>query len=130
MDLKRGAVVTASINDPSGKSQPFVVLRSDRFAGHTLVTLLAFTSTITDAPTMRVPVEPSPENGLQLPSQAMVDHIQSVRAHRIGRVIGQLAEADLQAIASAVAVYLGFADPIGARHTSPQAAERRGRAAG
>jgi len=48
--LNRGAVVTASIGDPSGKPRPFLVLRSDRFADHSLVTLLAFTSTITDAP--------------------------------------------------------------------------------
>ncbi|HUB44780.1 MAG TPA: type II toxin-antitoxin system PemK/MazF family toxin [Acetobacteraceae bacterium] len=114
MELKRGAVVTASINDPSGKPRPFLVLRSDRFGGHTLVTLLAFTSTITDAPSLRVTVEPTARNGLQYRSQAMIDHIQSVRVQRIGRIIGQLAAADVQAIASAVAVYLGFGDTAGA----------------
>jgi mRNA interferase MazF len=125
VELKRGAVVTASINDPSGKPRPFLVLRSDRFAGHTLVTLVAFTSTITDTPSLRVTVEPTAKNGLQAPSQAMVDHIQSVRVRRVGRIIGQLAEPEVQAIASAVAVYLGFGDAAGTtarvRRMAPQA---------
>jgi mRNA interferase MazF len=112
--LTRGAVVTASIGGTSGKPRPFLVLRSDSFAEHSLVTLLAFTATLTEAPTLRVTVQPSPGNGLQLPSQAMIDHVQSVRVQRIEREIGRLADADLAAITRAVAVYLGFADP-GAR---------------
>jgi mRNA interferase MazF len=108
--LKRGAVVVASIGDPSGKPRPFVVLRSDRFSSNTLVTLLAFTSRIRDALTLRIDVQPSTENGLQRPSQAMVDHIQSIPARRVDRVIGQLDKADMRAIDRAVSVYLGFAD--------------------
>jgi mRNA interferase MazF len=108
--LTRGAVVTASLAEPSGKPRPFLVLRSDRFAGHGLVTLLAFTTTLTDAPTLRVTVQPSPENGMLRPSQAMIDHVQSVRAHRISKMIGRLGAEDLATITRAVAVYLGFAD--------------------
>lgn len=110
MPLSRGAVATASIGDPSGRPRPFLVLRSDRFADHTLVTLLAFTSTITDAPTLRVTVQPTAENDLRQPSQVMIDHIQFVRVHRIGAIIGQLGRSDLAAISRAVAVYPGFAD--------------------
>jgi mRNA interferase MazF len=87
------------------------VLRSDHFAAHSLVTLLAFTGTATEAPSLRVRVQPSTENGLQVSSQAMIDHIQSVHVQRIEREIGRLADADMQAITRAVAVYLGFADP-------------------
>jgi mRNA interferase MazF len=108
--LSRGAVVTASIGAPSGKPRPFLVLRSDLFAAHSLVTIVAFTSTITEAPSLRVTVQPSAENGLHAPSQAMIDHIQSVRAERIEQEIGRVAGADLLAIVRAVAVYLGFAD--------------------
>jgi mRNA interferase MazF len=80
--LSRGAVVAASIGAPSGKPRPFLVLRSDHFAAHSLVTIVAFTSTISEAPSLRVTVQPSAENGLHAPSQAMIDHIQSVRAER------------------------------------------------
>jgi mRNA interferase MazF len=108
--LTRGAVVTASIGGLSGKPRPFLVLRSNHFAEHSLVTLLAFTGTMTDAPTLRITVQPSAENGLERPSQAMIDHVQSVRVQHIEREIGRLASADLAAITSALSVYLGLAD--------------------
>ncbi len=106
----RGAVVTASIGSPSGKPRSFLVLRSDHFAEHSLVTMVAFTSMLTEAPTLRVTVQPSPDNGLQLPSQAMIDHVQSVRVQRIEREIGHLTDPDLTAITRAISVYLGLAD--------------------
>jgi mRNA interferase MazF len=109
--LNRGAVVTASIGSPSGKPRPFLVLRSDHFAAHSLVTIVALTGTLTEAPSLRVTVQPSTENGLHATSQAMIDHIQSVRTERIEQEIGRLADADLLAITRAVAIYLGFADP-------------------
>ena len=109
MPLTRGAVVTASIGAPSGKPRPFLVLRSNYFAEHSLVTLLAFTSTLTEAPTLRVTVQPAPGNGLQLPSQAMIDHVQSVRVQRIEGEIGRLADAEFAVIMRALSVYLGFA---------------------
>jgi mRNA interferase MazF len=114
VSLRRGDVVTAAIGAPSGKPRPFLVLRSDHFAAHSLVTLLAFTSTMTEAPSLRVTVQPSVENGLHAPSLAMIDHVQSVRVQRIGQVIGRLATSDLQAITRALAVYLGFADAASA----------------
>jgi mRNA interferase MazF len=80
--LSRGTVVTASIGSPSGKPRPFLVLRSNHFAAHSLVTIVAFTSTLADAASLRVTVQPSAENGLHAPSQAMIDHIQSIRAER------------------------------------------------
>ena len=110
MRLTRGAVVTASIGGTSGKPRPFLVLRSNHFAEHSLVTLLAFTSTLTDAPTLRVAVQPSPDNGLKMPSQAMIDQVQSVRVQRIERTFGRLADADRAAITRALSVYLGLAD--------------------
>ena len=112
MRLTRGAVVTASVGDPAGKPRPFVVLRSDHFAEHAMVTLVAFTATPNETPTLRVPVESSADNGLRETSLAMIDRVASVSRERIGAVIGQLADADLTAITHAVAVYLGIADPV------------------
>jgi len=110
-------VVTASVGDPAGKPRPFVVLRSDHFAEHAMVTLVAFTTTPNETPTMRVPVESSADNGLRETSLAMIDRVTSVSRERIGEVIGQLADADLTAITHAVAVYLGIADPL---HRGPR----------
>jgi mRNA interferase MazF len=112
VSLRRGAVVIASMRDPSGKPRPFVVLRSDQFSRHALVTLLPFTSELHDTPTLRITVQPTAANGLRQPSQVMVDRVQSVFAVRVDRMIGQLDRADMQAIERAVAVYLGFADRV------------------
>jgi mRNA interferase MazF len=103
-------VVIASRRDLSGKPRPFLVLRSDYVAAHALVTVLAFTGTCTGIPPLRITVQPTVRNGLEQPSQAMIDHIRSVRIGQIGQVIGELDKPDMQAIERAVAVYLGFAD--------------------
>ena len=121
MHLKRGDVVTASIGGLSGKPRPFLVLRSSHFAEHTLVTIMAFTGTVTDAPSLRVTVQPSAENGLNVASQAMIDHIQSVRVQRIEQVVGRLAAGDLKAITRAVAVYLGIPDSLPRRRAPKKA---------
>jgi mRNA interferase MazF len=105
-------VVTASVGDPAGKPRPFVVLRSDHFVEHALVTLVAFSTTPNETPTLRVAVEPSDANGLRATSLAMIDRIVSIHRERIGEVVGQLADTDLTAITNAVAVYLGIADPL------------------
>jgi mRNA interferase MazF len=81
--LNYAEVVTASLRGPSRKPRPFLVLRSGHFAGHSMITLVAFTTALIEAPTLRVTVQPTEENGLRVPSQAMVDHIQSVRESRI-----------------------------------------------
>jgi len=108
MEIKRGAVVTIALPGDFGKPRPAVVLRSDRFAAHQLVSLAPLTTARRNAPLLRVDIAPSRDNGLVHASQA--DTLQSVRIRRIGEVIGQLAAADLQRITRAVAVYLGFGD--------------------
>jgi mRNA interferase MazF len=110
VEIKRGAVVTIALPGDFGKPRPAVVLRSNRFAAHQLISVAPLTTARRNAPLLRVDIAPSTDNGLVSLSQAMIDTLQSVRIRRIGEVIGQLAAADLQRITRAVAVYLGFGD--------------------
>lgn len=55
--------------------------------GHTLCPL---TSTLRQAPLVRIAVEPSPRNGLRKPSQLMVDKLFTVPIQALGEVVGQL----------------------------------------
>ena len=110
MEIKRGAVVTVALPGDFVKPRPAVVLRSDHFAAHQLVSLAPLTTFRRNAPLLRIDIAPSTSNGLTAPSQAMIDALQSVRVQRIGEIIGQLTAADLRRITRAVAVYLGFAD--------------------
>ena len=108
--MNGGDVVVAALAGDAGKPRPWIVLRSDRFAEHSRVTLLPLTTEVRDEPILRVDVAPNAGNGLRVASQAMVDRSASVSVGRIGGVIGRLAVADMRSIDRAVLVYLGFAD--------------------
>jgi mRNA interferase MazF len=57
---------------------------------HPSVTLCPLTSTLRQAPLVRIAVEPSGRNGLHKPSQLMVDKLFTVSAVAVGEVVGQL----------------------------------------
>ncbi len=108
--MRRGDLVTVALPGDFGKPRPAVVVQSDLFAGHATVTVLPVTSTLTPpTPLFRLPLEPSPENGLRAPSCVMVDKAMSVRAGRLGRTIGRLDEVDMMRINRAMALFLGIA---------------------
>jgi mRNA interferase MazF len=90
--LCRGSVVTvASPGVYSGKPRPAVVVQANRWLqAHPSVTLCPLTSTLRQAPLVRIAVEPSGRNGLHKPSQLMVDKLFSVPAAAVGEVVGQL----------------------------------------
>ena len=90
--LRRGTVVTvASPAVYSGKPRPAVVVQAERWLqAHPSVTLCPLTSTLRQAPLVRIAVEPSPRNGLRKPSQLMVDKLLTVPVQALGEVVGQL----------------------------------------
>lgn len=90
--LRRGTVVTvASPGAYSSKPRPAVVVQADRWLqAHPSVTLCPLTSTIRQAPMVRIAVEPSPRNGLRKPSQLMADKLFTVPLAAVGEVVGQL----------------------------------------
>jgi mRNA interferase MazF len=90
--LRRGTVVTvASPGAYSGKPRPAVVVQADRWLqAHPSVTLCPLTSTLVQAPLVRLAVVPSPRNGLRKPSQLMVDKLFTVPIQAVGEVVGQL----------------------------------------
>jgi mRNA interferase MazF len=91
--LCRGSVVTvASPGVYSGKPRTAVVVQADRWLqAHPSVTLCPLTSTLRQAPLVRIAVEPSERNGLRKPSQLMVDRLFTVPLQAVGEVVGQLA---------------------------------------
>ena len=107
--MRRGDLVTVALQGAYGKPRPALVIQSDLFADHPSVTFLPVTSELRATPLFRVRVDPSPENGLSVPSQVMVDKVQSVPREKIGPVFGRLAAESLLAVNRALAVFLGFA---------------------
>ena len=100
--LQRGLIVTVATSGVhSGKPRPAVVVQANRWLqGHPSVTLCPLTSTLLEAPLVRIAVNPSGSNGLHKPSQLMTDKLFTVPTAAIGNVVGilesgTLAELDL-----------------------------------
>lgn len=109
MGLKRGSVVTVAVQGDFGKARPALVVQSDLFSEHPSVTILLMTSTIVDAPLIRIGVEPSEQNGLHVPSQIEIDKMFTMRREKIGAVIGELEDDKMLAVNRAMLVFLGLA---------------------
>lgn len=107
--MKRGDLVTVALQGDLGKPRPALVIQSDLFDAHPSVTILPVTSDLRATPLFRITVNPSEHNGLNQPSQVMVDKPQSVAREKIGMVLGHLDDAAMLAVNRALAVFLGLA---------------------
>jgi len=107
--MKRGDLVTIAIPGDFGKPCPALVIQADVFNTHATVTVLPMTSHLVDALLLRIDVRPSVGNGLQAPSQVMVDKAVTVRREKIGPVFGRLGADVLVKVERCLAVFLGIA---------------------
>jgi mRNA interferase MazF len=102
-------LVTVALQGDQGKPRPALVVQADSFAELSSVTVLPITGTLVEAPLLRLPLEPNPQNGLARPSQIMVDKAQTPSRSKLGPVIGRLDDAAMVAVNRALAVFLGLA---------------------
>jgi mRNA interferase MazF len=103
-------VVTVAVQGDYGKPRPAVIVQSDLFNDtHPSITVLPLTSTIVDAPLIRLTVDPGRENGLTRVSQVMIDKILTIPREKIGKPIGRLDEDLTIRITRALAMWLGIA---------------------
>lgn len=68
--------------------------------------LCPLTSDRRDVAEFRVDLDPSPENGLRLPSRVMVDKIVALPTDKVGAVIGRLTPSQLQDLNRALMIVL------------------------
>lgn len=106
--MRRGDLVTVALQGDFGKPRPALVIQSDRFDTTATLTVLLLTTTLVEAPLIRVSVEPSARNGLDRPSQIMVDKAMTVRRSRLGTPFGRLDDETLLAVNRSLALFLGF----------------------
>ena len=107
--MKRGDLVSIAIQGDFGKPRPALVIQSDNFDSHATVTVLLLSGTLVDAPLFRITVQPTPGNGLQKPSQIMVDKAMTVKREKIGAAFGKLDSIHMLEIERCLAVFLGIA---------------------
>ena len=108
--LKRGDLVTIAVQGDFGKPRPALVIQNDQFAQLGSVVVLPITSTVLDAPLMRVTVYPDAENGLQKTSQVMVDKIITVKKEKAKQTFGRMDEDVLLEVDRCLTVFLGIAN--------------------
>jgi mRNA interferase MazF len=108
--VRRGEVWTAAGGkDYAGKPRPVVIVQDDRFDATASVTICAFTTDPTDAPLIRLAVEPTEHNGLRSPCRLMVDKITTVARTKLGSRVGRLDDEDMVRLNRAIVVFLGLA---------------------
>jgi mRNA interferase MazF len=107
--VRLGDLVTIALQGDFGKPRPGLVIQSDLFYAHASVTILPVTSELRDAPLFRITVDPSEGNGLNKPSQVMVDKPQTLARNKIGETFGRLDDNAMLRVNRAFAVFLGFA---------------------
>lgn len=108
--MKRGEVWTVSRGAScAGKPRSAVIVQEDRFEGTDSITLCVFTTDPTDAPLLRMLIEPTDRNGLKSASRLMIDKITTVPKTRLGKRIGRLGDQDVVRMNRALTVFLGLA---------------------
>jgi len=107
--VQRGDFVTVALQGDFGKPRPALVIQADAFADHATVTVLLVSSTIIEAPLLRVTIAPSSDNGLRQPSQIMIDKAMTVMRTKIRETFGRLDADALIEVERRLAVFLGIA---------------------
>jgi mRNA interferase MazF len=107
--MTRGDFVTIASQGDFGKPRPALVVQTDALSEHPSITMLLVSSTWVDAPLLRVGVQPTPENGLQKPSQVMVDKAMTIRRDKVGSAFGRIDANAMVEVERCLAVFLGIA---------------------
>lgn len=107
--MRRGDLITVALQGDYGKPRPALIIHSDLFDEHPSVTILPVTSELRDTPLFRIAVDPTPQNGLKMQSQIMVDKAQTIPRDKIGQTFGRLDDSALVAVNQALTVFLGIA---------------------
>ena len=108
--MRRGEIWTAAGGSGYvGKPRPLVIIQDDRFDATASVTVCAFTTDPTEAPLLRLVVEPDDMNGLHERSSLMVDKITTVPRSKLGQQLGRLGDDDMVRLGRAVMVFFGLA---------------------
>lgn len=107
--MSRGDFVTIAMQSDFGKPRPALVIQSDQFNEHATVTVLLVSGTLVDAPLLRVVIQPSEINGLQKPSQVMIDKAMTVKRDKLGEAFGSASDEVMLEVGRCLAVFLGIA---------------------
>ena len=107
--MKRGDVVIVVSPGEYGKPRPAIIVQTDVLnPTHDSVIVCPLTTDLLNAPLARVAIRPSSTNGVERPSEVMVDKITVVHHKRIKRHVGVADDATMLAVDRALSFVLAM----------------------
>jgi mRNA interferase MazF len=107
--VKRGDIWTVAGGAAyTGKPRPAVILQDDTFSASDSVVVCPLTTDPTEAPTFRIPLEPTPGNGLAVVCMLMVDKLSAVPRARLRQRVGMLEDGVMLRLSRTVVAFLGL----------------------
>lgn len=105
----RGELWTVAGGMYASKPRPALIIQDDAFAETDSVTVLPLTTSLLDAPLMRVRVAAGESSGLDRDSDVMIDKLTTVRRANVKVQVGRLSAEQLAQVERNVMAFLGFA---------------------
>lgn len=108
--MLRGDIVLVAAPGEYGKPRPAVVVQSNALIEEKLQSVIVclLSGTLVDAPLFRLDLNPDPSNGLDKPSQIMVDKLLTVPRTKITLVIGHLSDEEMVRLNRTLAFVVGL----------------------
>lgn len=107
--MKRGELWTVAGGVYAANPRPALLLQDDVFAATDSVTVAPLTSTLIDAPLLRILVSATDLTGLERDSAVMVDKVTTVCRTNVHHRLGRLSTKNLVEVERALLVFLGLA---------------------
>lgn len=107
--MKRGEIRLVAGGVYASKPRPAIVVQDDLFSGLDSVTVCPLTTTVLDAPLLRLPVPSTDVSGIDADSFAMVDKITTVRRTNVGDRVGEITPQQFIELERRLLVFLGVA---------------------
>lgn len=107
--MRRGELWTVAGGVYASKPRPALIVQDDLFEGTDSVTVAPLTTSLVDAPLLRVRVPVSTLSGLAKESDVMIDKLTSVRRSNVQSRVGRVTSERMAEIERLLMVFLGLA---------------------
>jgi mRNA interferase MazF len=108
--MNRGDIWTVAGGVYASKSRPALIIQDDRFDSTDSVIVLPLTTTVVDAPLLRILLHATERSGIRQDSYLMIDKLTSVRRSSVQERVGRLTATQLVGVERAMLAFLGLAD--------------------
>jgi mRNA interferase MazF len=106
--LRRGDFVILAMPGDYGKPRPALIVQNDIYSELGSLVVCPLTTELRTYSHFRLPVVPTTTNGVERPSQVMIDKISAIDRERVQKRIGQADDTLMAAISVALATFLAI----------------------